>query len=205
MQVLSKRFGVFAGFALMLAIVALNAVIIRRQLGTQVQNRNWVAHTQQVLFELSETESTLKDAETGQRGFLYTNDTKYLSPYTAATAQIQMHLDNLAQLTTDNARRQARVLTLRDLAAQKLSELSETVELARSGRTDQAKAIVRSDSGLILMNEIRAVLAEMNREENSLNVPRSDAYKKSFRITVLCIYLTSAIAAAGLILWPFTS
>ncbi len=185
MQVLSKRFGVFAGFAVMLAIVALNTVVIRRQLGTQVQNRTWVTHTQQVLFELSETESTLKDAETGQRGFLYTNDTRYLSPYTAATAQIRSHIDNLAQLSTDNSRQQARVLALRDLAAQKLGELSETVELARLGQTDQAKAIVRSDSGLILMNEIHALLAEMRKEGNSLNVVRSDAYKRSVRITVL--------------------
>jgi PAS domain S-box-containing protein len=203
MQVLSKRLGVFTGFVLMLAIVAVNAIAIRRQLGTQVQNRARVTHTQQVLFELSEIESILKDAETGQRGFLYTNDMKYLSPYTAATVQIESQLDNLAQLTTDNSRQQARVLRLRYLVANKLSELGETVELARSGQINQANTIVRSDFGLILMNEIRALLAEMRNEENSLNVVRSDAYKRSVRITILCIYLTTGIAAAGLILLAF--
>ena len=38
----------------------------------------------EVLLELSQTESLLKDAETGQRGYLYTGEPKYLAPYNLA-------------------------------------------------------------------------------------------------------------------------
>ncbi len=42
----------------------------------------------EVLLQLSNTESLLKDAETGQRGYLYTGDPRYLAPYDLAVTQI---------------------------------------------------------------------------------------------------------------------
>ena len=44
----------------------------------------------------------LTDAETGQRGFLYTGDPKYLAPYDLGLGQIEPHLQKLADLTADN-------------------------------------------------------------------------------------------------------
>ena len=72
MQTIHKRFSVITGFVLLLVVLVANAIITARQLRIQVGNQAWVARTQQVRFELSQTESILKDAETGQRGFLYT-------------------------------------------------------------------------------------------------------------------------------------
>jgi hypothetical protein len=58
-----------------------------------------VTHTRQVLFEPAQTESLLKDAETGQCGFLYTGDPKYLAPYNLAIGQIEPNIEKLTQLT----------------------------------------------------------------------------------------------------------
>jgi CHASE3 domain sensor protein len=80
MQTVYKRLSVITGFALLLVLLVANAVITRRELAIQVQDQSWVARSRQVLYELSQTESLLKDAETGQRGFLYTGDPKYLTP-----------------------------------------------------------------------------------------------------------------------------
>ena len=92
MQTISRRFSVLLGFSLLLAILLANTLIIRKQLSIQVENQTWVRHTQQVQFELSQTESLLKDAETGQRGFLYTGNPTYLDPYNQAVSQIDPHL-----------------------------------------------------------------------------------------------------------------
>ena len=40
-----------------------------------------VAHTHEVLDALEQLISTLKDAETGQRGYLITGEPRYLDPY----------------------------------------------------------------------------------------------------------------------------
>jgi len=80
MQTVYKRYSVIAGFALLFFLLVFNAIVTRRNLGVQVENQVGMAHSRQVLYELSETESLLKDAETGQRGFLLTGDSRYLTP-----------------------------------------------------------------------------------------------------------------------------
>jgi PAS domain S-box-containing protein len=198
MQTFHKRFSVITGFGLLVIVLATNAIITRRQLGVQVENQRWLSHTRQVLFELAQTESFLKDAETSQRGFLYTGDPKYLAPYNLAIGQVGPSIDKVALLTADNPRQQARISVLRNLAQSKLTELAKTIALYRSGKPEEAKALVLSDAGLFLMNDIRKLTSEMEEEEASLEVVRSAAYQKSIRVTTASIYLASFIAALGL-------
>jgi PAS domain S-box-containing protein len=200
MQTFYKRFSVVTGFAVLLVLLAGNAFVLRRQLGVQMERQTWVMHTRQVLFELQTIESLLKDAETGQRGFLYTGDPKYLAPFEAAISEVEPHIDRLAQLTADNPREQARIPALRSLSREKLAELAQTVSLYRSGKPDEARAIVLSDVGLLYMNDIRQIVAQMNQEEDSLETLRRTSYDQSAGRTIASIYLASGIAALGLIL-----
>ena len=68
MQTRFKRFSVIGGFVILLAILVADAYITKRQLDQQIETGLWVSHTRQVQLQLSEVESLLKDAETGQRG-----------------------------------------------------------------------------------------------------------------------------------------
>ena len=87
MQTAYKRLSVIAGFLTLLALLFVNALITYRELTFQVQSQAQVAHSRDVLYELSQTESLLKDSETGQRGYLYTGDLKYLTPYNSAIGE----------------------------------------------------------------------------------------------------------------------
>ena len=199
MQTLHKRFSVITGFILLLILLVANAIITARQLRIQVANQTWVTRTQQVRFELSQTESILKDAETGQRGFLYTADPTYLGPYDLALTQIEPHLKHLEELTADTPDELAQIPELRRLANAKLAELAQTISLFRSGRSAEAKTLVLSDLGLHTMDNIRKLIDEMGQEETSLQAARSAIYQKSIRTTTAAIYLASFIAALGLI------
>ena len=199
MQTIHKRFSVITGFVLLLVVLVANAIITARQLRIQVGNQAWVARTQQVRFELSQTESLLKDAETGQRGFLYTGDPKYLGPYDLAVTQIEPHLTHLEQLTADTPDELAQIPELRRLANEKLAELARTISLFRAGKSAEAKALVVSDLGLHTMDDVRKLIDEMGQEERSLQADRSATYQKSIRKTTASIYLASFIAALGLV------
>jgi PAS domain S-box-containing protein len=199
MQNLHRRFSVITGFGLLLIVLVANAIITKRQLWTQVENQLWLSHSRLVLFEFNQTESLLKDAETGQRGFLYTGDPKYLASYNLAIGQVGPSIDKVAQLTADNPRQQGRIPALRNLAQSKLKELAQTIALYRLGEPEKAKALVLSDAGLFMMNDIRKLTGEMAEEEASLEAIRSAAYQKSIRLTTACIYLASFIAALGLV------
>src|SRR5271167_131469 len=106
MRSIHKRFGVIAGFAILLVLLATNTAVLRHQLAMQVGNQEWFSRSRRVLQELRNTESVVKDAETGQRGYLYTGKLDYLAPYDLAVAQIDAHLKNLSAEIGDNPAQQ---------------------------------------------------------------------------------------------------
>lgn len=203
MRSLYKRSSIVLAFGLLLAVLAINAFFMRQQVGVQNGADAWVMHTKQVLLEAEQTESLLKDAETGQRGYLYTGDPTYLAPYSSATAQIEQHIDNLTKLTADNPRQQERIARLRDLAREKLDELARTIWLYQSGKTDEARAVVLSHAGKSYMDEIRQVLDQMEQEESSLEAARTATYRKSQWNTIASIYLSCFLAAIALVLLAY--
>jgi len=199
MQTSTKRFGILTGFAVMLALLLANAVVIRKQLAKQLSNQGWMAHTRQVQLELLATESFLRDAESGQRGYLYTHDLKYLAPYEAASREVAQHLDTLQGLTSDNPHQQSRIVTLRELTGKKLDELAQTVAMTRAGQTQAARTLVLSEQGLHLMVDIHGVVGQMQAEESRLDAERTREYEKSVAATILCVYLATGVAALGLV------
>jgi len=198
-----KRFSVVVGFLALVVLLALNGIVIRRGVAAQTSAHYWVEHTQQVLLELSQIESLLTQAESGQRGFLYTGDEQYLRPYNQASAEIESHITRLVQLTADNPVQLPRLPQLRELAQHKLGELSETIRIYREGDLDAARAMVESDDGLLTMQQIRGVLADMQQEEITLAKRRAEIYTRSVQRTVASVYLTTAIALFGLGLLAF--
>src|SRR4051812_33643823 len=69
---------------------------------------HWVTHTQDVLVNLETLLSLMKDAETGQRGYIITGEEPYLDPYTNAVENIEPMVKSLRSLTADNLEQQRR-------------------------------------------------------------------------------------------------
>jgi PAS domain S-box-containing protein len=197
MQLITKRFGVVSGFVLLLILLVTNAFVTRRQLAVQVQNQERVEHIQQVLIALNRTQSLIEDAETGQRGYLYTGQPQYLAPYNQALTQLDLQLRLLGQMFKNPAKR-AEVEQLRSLTQAKLAELSKTILLYNSGHPDAARAEVLTDRGRLLMVQIRTLIGQIQQQETALESSRSDDVRRSIRNTYLSIYLASFVAILGL-------
>ena len=112
-----QRFGVVTAFALLGVLLIGNAFVTRRQLGIQTGRQHWVVHSRLMRYEIQQTLSFLEDAETGQRGYLYTGDPRYLGPYNHAGSEIDAQLKQLSELSADNPQQAANVAAVRDLAA----------------------------------------------------------------------------------------
>src|ERR1700757_1215568 len=80
-----------AGVAILMAVLFANAIVSYVNTRQLVYNNGWVQHTFQVISELETTMSLMKDAETGQRGYLITHDRSYLEPYNRALNEITVH------------------------------------------------------------------------------------------------------------------
>ena len=125
-------------------------------------------HTQVVLERIESLVSLVKDAETGQRGYLLTGDESYLSPYNDAHHLIPVRVDELRKLTANNPSQQARIANLQRLLRQKLAELAQTVALRRTSGAAPALDVVKTNRGLALMDQIRAVTDAFEAEESTL-------------------------------------
>ena len=86
-----------------LMLVALASAITLVFLLKQLEDQAWVEHTLDVRSQLLRTLATLQDAETGERGFLLTNDESFLEPYEAAIRAIDEQFDKLGKAVSDRS------------------------------------------------------------------------------------------------------
>ncbi|MDR3537192.1 MAG: CHASE3 domain-containing protein [Acetobacteraceae bacterium] len=136
--------------------------------------RMWSEHTQEVLGTLKDLNLVVRQAETGQRGFLLTGDENYLAPYQAAIGRVSFLQGELQRLTADNPTQQERLRTLSPVLQRKLEELAQTIQLRRTAGFDAAMATVRTDAGRDFMQQIEATIDTMTAEEQGLLKQRLD-------------------------------
>ena len=110
--------------------------------------------------------STLKDAETGQRGFLLTGNESYLKPVLAARATAVAQLTNLADALGNDGDQRQGLDRLGALIQRKCAELAETIRLQQAGNSTAALAIVNSDPGRKVMDEMRVLVRSMQAGES---------------------------------------
>ena len=182
-----------AGIGMALALLILNATTSYCNTLKLVENERWVSHTHQVLTELEATLSTLKDAETGQRGYLLTGEERYLEPYHSASDRINDRVVELQQLTADNNRQQQRIGDLKIAIDSKLAELQETINLRREQNLEAALREVKSDRGQQIMGEIRQQIAAMTAEETQLLQQRARESQASANLTILTFTLAALV------------
>jgi signal transduction histidine kinase len=97
-----KLFFIITAFVLSLIItIFLSYLLYRSYVNANAQNRR-IEHAYKVILQTSELENFIKEAETGQRGYLLTNDSAFLQPYLRIRDDIKPGYDSLKRLTADN-------------------------------------------------------------------------------------------------------
>jgi CHASE3 domain sensor protein len=193
---LSSRSALTTGFVLVVLAILANAELSAWNVHTLAATDRWVVHTLEVLTELEDTQSLLKDAETGQRGFLLTGRDHYLDPYRAATDRIPAKLQRLRELTADNSRQRDRLPVLDALVGAKLAELDLAISLRRQQRAEDALDVVRAGDGKRQMDAIRRLMTAMEAEERQSLEERTAAAEAQVRHTNERIALVCGLVLA---------
>src|SRR5580692_3994716 len=97
------------GFSLSVLVLLVVGGVTYRSTDVLIENNTNVAHSHLVLEDLVHLLSLMKDAETGQRGFVITGDDAYLEPYAEALPNVPKTVANLRSLTADNPHQQRRL------------------------------------------------------------------------------------------------
>ncbi len=193
--------GVALGLAAALLFFILSGFVAYFNLQALRDGNERVVQTHVAIVTLDELLSLVQDAETGQRGFLLTNNDTYLAPYNTALQAIPKKLEEIGQRTGGNSGQGQRLVTLRQHVEAKLAELADTIELRRTQGLDASLGIVNSDRGKIEMDAIRAQIAAMVAGEVEVRSQRlaemANAQQTAFLSTlfsgILGIVLTATI------------
>ena len=148
-----------AGSAILIAIAVLSILLANQ---TRI-NTLQVEDGRAVRMAASTILSELRDAERAQRGYLLTHRKDYLAPLENAKSTLPGAIEELRRRSEAAPELKPNLLRLEHLIAQKLDELSQTVDLASAGKQDEALEIVNSDVGRNAMEEAREHLDETIR------------------------------------------
>jgi len=143
------------------------------------QARVMVRHTYEVITTVDELRIAVRAAESGQRGYLLTGREDYLTPYRDAVGRVEQLRDDLVRLTGNNQIQQQRLRLFAPLLARKLEELALTVQARNERGPEAAMALVQTDLGQHLMDEIDSTLADLRAEEERLLYARRRAGERA--------------------------
>jgi methyl-accepting chemotaxis protein len=192
---LAAGFGL-AGFTLLVIVI-----VSYRNINHLIEVQGWVSHTHQVRSELADLLVQLVDAETGARGYVITGADAYLEPYQSALGKITPTADDVRKLTVDNPQQQRRIAALAPLIEARLAHLKQTIEARRSEGFEAGAKLVLTNAGKIAMDQIRAVIADADRNEEELLQQRSDeAHASANLATAIIIWggLTGTLIVAAI-------
>jgi len=110
----------------------------------------------------------LIDMETGQRGYLLTENPSYLQPYTDAKARIAADFASLrAGLDKLGESERSQETQLESLANSKQAEMERTIGLRQQGYRHRAFMLVDSNEGMEYMDRARGLLSSLSVAEAS--------------------------------------
>ncbi len=185
---------ILAGLAVALVVMGLIGAAAYQSTTTLLDAAAQRKHSSDVLLGLEEVFSDIKDAETGQRGYLITGEERYLEPYTAAKATVDQNLWSLERLIAADPDQQTDFDTLSALTADKLAELEQTIYLRREQGYEAAAQAVSAGASKRIMDAVRRVIRAMEMRETARRDQHIAATEANAQNTLFIIGLSSGLA-----------
>ena len=184
------------GYAVAIAALIMNAAFTFWNLNTVRSTWDTLASGRDFVRGIDSTLSELRDAETGQRGYLLTGDERYLVPYTRSHADILASIDRLRSLAGDSDSRQRHLNTVAEASDVKLAELERSLAVRRQDGLEAAIAIVNTDRGKDAMGRVRYELVAMRAEEDATRNTLRSRLQAAITRTMLTFTFASVLALA---------
>ncbi|GAA5122030.1 response regulator [Luteolibacter yonseiensis] len=149
-----------------------------------------------VIGALKNVLSSVKDAETGQRGFLITGEESYLQPYQLARTGINAEVAKLREFTRNSVIQSDLMPQVEAQIESKLVEMEETISLRRERGFEPAREVVITDRGKQTMDGLRSNLGAMEREEKRMMDLRTAEMNASHRAALASGMITAGLGIA---------
>ena len=165
MASLLQKISLAFGALVLLVATVVSAVVVAQsidQLGTSFENAD---RPVQAVRTLLRVRMAVAESESAQRGYLLTGEAAYFEPYEGKRAETDSLLARLDTLVSQNPVQERLMPGLRRAVQAKEDEMDEVTALYRTAGPAAALALVKTDRGARLMDDIRTRTWVMRAEE----------------------------------------
>lgn len=187
-------------FLFSVLVLLIGFVLSYNRLKKQATAANAVSNTQLSKFKLNDVFSHLLKAETAQRGYLLTADTRFLSDYNFSRRQIPQLLVEIKTLITDNSEQNYRLKSASLLFQTRLHYLETTVSF--SGKMSKPYLDTMLLKGRAITHELDSIIDGMIGAENVLLMQRIKKKENEENRTSFFILIFSTVSI-GILLYSY--
>ncbi len=189
-------------FVIALFVLLFFTGVAYKQIDSLKASERLISYSYDVKFELVNLYSSLKEAESGQRGFILTRDSMYLRQYLSSQKVAQNSMDRLRILVRGVKSQLITLDTLFNLISRRISSLDASIQLTDGHVIVPASVIQKMDQGSQEMEKIRTQINYMTANEDELLMIWKNAYKKDVNIAPIT-YLVVIFFAILIFIFSF--
>jgi PAS domain S-box-containing protein len=187
-------------FVIGLLILAYVGASSYRNAQREESDREWVAHTYQVLGTIDAVHAALADVESSERSYVLTSDPARLQGYEMRRESLSANLIELRRLTSDNPVQQGNMDSLDRAIIARLDQMQLDIALRQKKGLEATAESIRREPGSELMAAIGDQLSTMTAEEQRLLQERSVVVVAASRNTRRAIVFGTLLAVGFLFL-----
>jgi diguanylate cyclase (GGDEF)-like protein/PAS domain S-box-containing protein len=194
MSVLLRTKRIAWALALLLATVVLSFSYVsgRRYLNALY----WVEHTEDVVRTIEIVPAGVRDLESGARGYVITGDPAFLDGRDATRRKVNESIERVRFLVRDNPGQLMRLARVEQGVQGKLAFVAQNIALREREKLAEVEHRMVSLEGKVLMDELRAAVLDLEREEQRLFERRSAAAARTQTETIAAISAAAVLMLA---------
>ncbi len=185
-------------FSISIALLLVSLYASYTSIKRLVDNSQLVNHTNTIIIEAENLISYMKDAETGHRGFLASNqDLSFLEPYNNSRPKVMASFANLKALTADNPKQQIYLNKTLQLINEKYAQMEKTILLVKnhaSGPSYEREKHAEMVNGKQVMDNLRAIVSSIKDQEKQLLAQRTAEQTKYISFTPTLVLVAALIS-----------
>ena len=148
-------------------------------------------------FKLATLQRFIIDAETGQRGYLITNNPTFLDAYKSKPEEVRKILNYLDKSQLYFADNSSKILQLRTLSATKFRIIDSSIQVQLHSGAYASHLTLSKDKGKLVMDKIETIIVEMDKNleitKKGVSLNARHTFTKVIIGSILLIIIISGI------------
>lgn len=179
------------GFGFSFIILLITSIASFLSVRNQINQREKVLHTQNTLLNADRVLVDLLNAETGQRGYILTNNEAFLAPFYKGMESLPKSIEQIRNQLEVTSSQSTRIDSISSLVHARLSILGEIVDAKKAGKEIDLSLL---EQGKVYMDSCRILIEDLIETESQLLEVRSRAMNVTSNYTSMFILIACFVS-----------